>query len=146
MKRPLARLLGIRELIEDRARLDLERKSAEMRALGESAERQRQMAQGVRADAVQDLTAPGSMARDWHMTIADAEVIAGRRARLEALGEAAKPVVDRAREELVDRRRERRQAEMLQAAAARDEEKRQLRRDQNRTDDWFQSRPRTGKG
>jgi flagellar biosynthesis chaperone FliJ len=53
--------------------------------------------------------------------------------------------VDQARDELVERRRDRRQAEILQAAAARKEEKRQLRRDQNRTDDWFQSRSGRGK-
>jgi flagellar export protein FliJ len=145
VNRSLSRLVRIRELVEDRARLDLEGRSAEMQALEQSAERQRQMARGIRNDAVQELSRPGPMPEEWRLKVRDAELTGSREARLGALAEAAKPAVDQARDELVERRRDRRQAEILQAAAARKEEKRQLRRDQNRTDDWFQSRSGRGK-
>ena len=85
------------------------------------------------------------MPEEWRLKVRDAELTGSREARLGVLAEAAKPAVDQARDKLVERRRDRRQAEILQAAAARKEEKRQLRRDQNRTDDWFQSRSGRGK-
>jgi hypothetical protein len=145
MNRSLGRLLRIRELVEDRARQDLERKNAEMQALEESAVRQQQLARQVRRDALQDLSGVESRAEEWRLKIDDAEVTESRVARLGALAHASKPIVDQAREEWMVRRREKRQVEMLHAAAVQKEEKRQIRKDQNRTDDWFQSRSRRGR-
>ncbi len=146
MKRSLRRLLRIRELVEDRARLDLERKSAEMQALGRFATGQWQLARRIRADAVEDLIGQETTTAGWRMKIDDAEVTHQKGVRLGALAEAAKPAVDQARDELVERRRELRQAEILHAAAMREEERHQVRQDQNRTDDWFQSRSKSGNG
>ncbi len=145
MNRSLRRLLRIRELVEDRARLDLERKSAAMQALGQFATGQRQLARRIRADAVENLTGQETTA-EWRMKIDDAEVIQQKGARLGTLAAAAKPAVDQARDELVEKRRELRQAEILHAAARREEERHQVRQDQNRTDDWFQSRPKSRTG
>ena len=80
------------------------------------------------------------------MKIDDAEVIQRKGARLGTLAAAAKPAVDQARDELVEQRRELRQAEILHAAAMREEERHQVRQDQNRTDDWFQSRSKSPNG
>jgi hypothetical protein len=141
MKRPLHRLLRIRELVEDLALLDFEGKNAAMRALETSAKEQRQMALTLRSDAVRNLAgAPSTEGDAWLMSIADAEIAGWKEARLDALAEAEKPAVERAREELLTRRVERRQAEILRDSTAHAEEKRQILQEQNRTDDWFQSR------
>jgi flagellar biosynthesis chaperone FliJ len=116
-----------------------------MRKLEQSAELQRQMGRGIGDDAVQELTHAGAMVEERWLKFSDAALTNGRGQRLGALADAAKPVVNQAREELMERRRDRRQAEILRTAAARAEEKRELRREQNRTDDWFQSRSRRGK-
>jgi hypothetical protein len=42
---------------------------------------------------------------------------------------------------MLTRRQERRQLDILNSAAAHAQEKRQIRQEQNQTDDWFQSRP-----
>jgi Flagellar FliJ protein len=141
MKRPMHRLLRVRELVEDLARLAFEGKNAEMRSLATAAERQRRLARSGRADAVQILAGGASTGREgWLMKMADAEISSWKEAKLEALREAAKPAVDQAQGELLARRVERRQVEILHENAARAEEKREVRREQNRTDDWFQSR------
>jgi hypothetical protein len=146
MKRQLDRLLRIRGMLEDLSRLDFEGKSAAMRALERGAEKQRQMALGARAETVEEMAAGQPMERgSWRMRLADAEIFGWRKARLEAMAQAAKPGVEQAREELLERRVERRQAEILHEAAVRGEEKQLARQDQNRTDDWFQSRAARGK-
>lgn len=140
MTRPLHRLLRIRELVEDLALLDFEKKNAKMRALETSAKEQRQLALALRGDAVRSLIGEPSTGRDaWLMSIADAEISGWKEERLDALAGAEKPVVEQAREQLLTRRVERRQVEILRDSAARAEEKRQVRQEQNRTDDWFQS-------
>ena len=146
MNRSLNRLLRIRELIEDKTRLDLERNNAAMRTLEESAGRQRRMVRQIQDDAVKDLTGQAPMTEQWLLDISDAALTGGREARLGALAAAMKPAVEQARDALVERRRDRRQAEILQADAEQKEEKCQLRRNQNRTDDWFQSRSRRRRG
>jgi hypothetical protein len=74
------------------------------------------------------------------MRIADAELLARRASGLRALAEAGLPEVGAAREEMMERRTDRLQVESLLASAARAEEKEETRREQNRIDDWFQSR------
>jgi len=145
MKRSLRRLLQVRELVEDLAQLEWEAKSAQMRALEESARREGRMARAIQRNAVEDLTAEKAGRReDWRLNMADAGIAGWKEARLGVLAEAARPAVDRAREDLLVRRQERRQVEILSAAAAHAEEKREIRHDQNRTDDWFQSRSMRG--
>lgn len=141
MKRPLLRLLRMRELVEDLARREMEGKGAAMRLLEEAAEQQRQMARSTRALAIEDLAGEGMQGGEaWQLKIADAELAQWTEMRLKAFAEAARPGVERAREELLERRMERRQAEILHTAAVQREEKSRVRDDQNRTDDRFQSR------
>jgi hypothetical protein len=140
MKRQLNRILRIRELIEDLSRIDFEGKAAEVRHLELSAERQRRLALDMRAAALRILTAKEPVEREaWLMEIADAEIFGWKEAKLEALAETRRPIVDGAREELLDRRRDRLQVEILHTDAVREDEKCQIHREQNRTDDWFQS-------
>jgi hypothetical protein len=126
--------------MEDRARLDLERRNAEMRAFEDRAGQQRRLAASLQHEAVQILSRAGSVDGVWQANVLDAELARLGEVRLTGLADAARPGVEQGREELILRRRERRQVEILHTAAIEEEEKRQIRRDQNRTDDWFQSR------
>ena len=142
MKRQLERILHIRELAEDLSRLDFEGRMAEMRDLELAAERQGQLARSLRGVALQILSAEDSgKHKDWLMGMADAEISSWKAARLRALCEAVKPAVNKAREGMLARRLERLQVDILHSAEARAEEKLQIRQEQNRTDDRFQSRP-----
>jgi hypothetical protein len=142
MKPTLRRLLGIRELVEDLARLELAGRTAAMRALEEAAERQLQMRRSMQAGAIEDLTAGTEAGREaWLLKSVDSEIAACKKARIELLAEQARPPLERSREGLLAKRLERRQVEILHAAEVQEEEKRRIRHDQNRTDDWFQSRP-----
>lgn len=140
MKRTLGRLLHVRALLEDISWLDFERETADMRSLEMAAARQRQSAFRARADALLMLGKSESGYVEWHMRIADAEILSWREAKLDGLAEAKQPAVSKAREELLTRRLERRQVEALLSAAESAEKKEQVRREQNRTDDWFQGR------
>jgi len=143
MKKPLARLLRVRELVEDLSRREFESRSAEKRALEAAASRQRALGSALRNEAVDDLAQPWNAGhKTWRMKMADAEVAGWKRGKLDALAEAAQPEIDRAHGELMARRVERRQLEILHAAAVQAEERERVRQDQNRTDDWFQSRTR----
>ncbi|MGB9031612.1 MAG: hypothetical protein WCC27_15935 [Acidobacteriaceae bacterium] len=140
MKRKLDRVLRIRALLEDLSRLEFEKKLAGLRFLETAAQQQRQLARSLRSDALQMLEVDQSARREsWAMRIADAEILDWKEARFEALAEEAQGVVREAREELLARRLQRRQVEVLLSADARAEKKGQVRREQNRTDDWFQS-------
>jgi hypothetical protein len=142
MKRKLDRVLRIRVLLEDLSRLEFEKKIANVRFLEIAAERQGQLARSVRADALRMLREEQSARREsWPMRVADAEILDWKAARFEALAEEGQGAVHEAREALLGRRLERRQVEALLAIAAREEKKGQVRREQNLTDDWFQSGP-----
>ncbi len=141
MSHRLARVLSIRRVLEEIAKLDFERKNAVVRQMEMSAERQREMALAARADALRTLSEGEIAGRGaWRMRIADAELLARRASGLRALAEAGLPEVGAAREEMMERRTDRLQVESLLASAARAEEKEETRREQNRIDDWFQSR------
>lgn len=145
MKRPLVRLLRLRELLEDLSRLDFEEKNTALRDLEVASGQQRQTALSVRADAVRTLTrVEPATSEVWRMRMADAGISVWKEAKLAALVEAGKPGVNRARDTWLARRMERLQVEILQAVSERREKKVQVRRDQNRTDDWFQSRSARG--
>lgn len=141
MKRRLQRMLRIRELMEDLSRLDFEGKSAEVRQMEMSAERQRRLALDMRVAALRILTDKKAVKDEaWLMRIADAEIFGSKEAKLQALVKQEQPAVNRAREALLERRRERLQVEILHTSAVHEEQQCQIRREQSRTDDWFQSR------
>ncbi|MFP5226637.1 MAG: hypothetical protein ACLGXA_03340 [Acidobacteriota bacterium] len=141
MKRTLLRLLQVRELVEELARVDLEGRSAEMRDLKTAAEQHRQTVRSMHAEALDDLTGnPAAAEENRWLHTADGAIAARKEARLEAMAAARKPALEQAREVLFARRLERRQVEVLHAAQMEAEEAHRIRQDQNRTDDWFQSR------
>jgi hypothetical protein len=128
--------------MEDLSRLDFEGKAAGVRHLKMSAEQQGRLALDMRAAALRILSDKEPAKNEaWLMNVADAEIFSRKEAKLGALAEAEQQAVDRAREELLERRRERLQVEILHTNAVRDGEKCQIRREQNLTDDWFQSQP-----
>jgi hypothetical protein len=141
MKHRLSRVLRVRALLEDRSRLDFEKKKAEMRQLEMAADRQRQLALATRADAMRMLSKDDfAGGESWLMRVADAEILGWKERELKALAAAGAPAVSEAREEMMARRIERRQVEALLSSAARAEVKKEGRREQNRIDDWFQGR------
>ncbi len=140
MKRKLDRLLRIRALLEDLSRLDLERKIADTRYLERAAEREGRLALATRAEALRLLGEEESAPSDsWLMRIADAEILSWKEGRIKVLAAEGRSAVQKSREALLTRRTERRQVEALLATAERAEEKSQARKEQSRTDDWFQS-------
>jgi hypothetical protein len=141
MKRPLDRLLRIRQLLENLSHLELERRTMEVRQLERESERQSRLALTARSEAL-ELLRGGSEERTpaWLMGVADAEILRWKRARLAVQAASRRPAMEAARTELMARRLERRQAETLAAAAAAAREKTRRRREQNQVDDWFQSR------
>lgn len=136
----LDRVRRVRALLEDLARLELERKAGALRQLETAAETERRRAALTRASALEALTATDS--RDsWPIDLADSEILAWKQSRLEQLAQRERPGVSEAREILLARRLDRRQIETLITEAARAEQKENLRKEQSRLDDWFQSRP-----
>jgi len=138
MKRTLERVVRVRALLESLTLGEFERKNAELRVLETSAGEQRRLGDRTRAGVVQQLA--GESRPSWRVDLADSEILRRKQERLEILGERAKPAVGQAREELLRRRVDRRQAEVLVSNAAHAEQREQVRREQNRLDDWFQSR------
>lgn len=139
MKRGLQRVLRIRALLEDLARLELESRSAEKRRLEMRAALQRSLSAAARSNALAVLSEAGT-ADDWMTGYADAEIFGWRGGKLRALAAARKPAVEKARNEFLERRLERRQVQALLTQAAEAEETERTRREQKRLDDWFQSR------
>lgn len=142
MKPALGRLLAIRELMEELAHLDLELRSNALRSIEGAADRQRQIRQVLENGVLEDLA--GKSSENWRLKRADSDLAHWRMAKLETMAETARPSVERAREELLAKRMERRQVEILQESEEQREEQHQIRRDQNRIDEWFQSRSSAG--
>lgn len=137
----LDRLLRVRQLLENFSHLELERRAVEVRQLEKSAERQRRLALTARSDALALLNTPNeAVTPAWLVSIADADILRWKRARLAARAASRRPALEAARRDLLARRLERRQVETLAAAAGAVREKIRRRREQNQVDDWFQSR------
>jgi len=139
VKRNLTRLLNVRALLEEVSRLDLEKKNAEMRLLESAAGQQRRLVGTARANAIRILTEDTDRGA-WLLEIADAAILARKESGLRSLAALSKPVVEKARNELLERRLERRQVEALILAAERIEKQEESRREQNRADEWYQQR------
>lgn len=137
MKRNLGRILQLRELLEEVGRLDLEKKHGEMQLIESAGKHQGRLALEVRADAVRIL-AEGARAESWRLDMADVEILGWKEGRLRALAAICRSTVERARDELLERRLDRRQVEALIRAAERLEKQADLRREQQRADEWYQ--------
>jgi hypothetical protein len=146
MRRPLQHLLRIRQLLENLSHLELERRSVEVRQLEQGAERQRRLALTARSEALALLEQEkAENTPAWLVGVADADLLRWKRARLAAHAAARRPAMEDARQELLARRLERRQAETLAATAAAARQRKLRRREQNQVDDWFQSRAGRGR-
>jgi flagellar export protein FliJ len=143
MKRTLERVVRLRALLESLAQAEFRKRSAALQELESAAGEQQRLGHQTRAQAVRELTAAASHA-GWRISLADAAILSRRQAGLETLARNARPALSQARHEFLTRRIDRRQAEILEARAARADEKEQLHREQNRLDDWFQSRSARG--
>lgn len=138
MKRRLERVVRIRKLLEELAHADLGRQIAAARSLEQSAAAHREGSGTARADAWK-LLESGSTS-SWLLGISDADLLAWKGGQLESLALARQPGIEAARQQLLSRRIERRQLEILDEAAAQTETRERIRRDQKAADDWFQSR------
>lgn len=141
MKRQLDRVLRIRQMLENLSRLELERRTVEVRQLERGAERQRRLALAARSGALAWLEAAEARGTpEWLVGTADADLLRWKRARLGGWAASRRTEMEAVRRELLARQLERRQAETLAAAEQRAREKNTRRREQNLVDDWFQSR------
>jgi flagellar export protein FliJ len=143
VKRRLERVVRIRRLLEELAHADLGRQIAEARALEQSAAAHREGSGAARADAWKLLETAATPS--WLLGMSDADLLAWKGGQLEALAVGRQPGIEAARQELLSRRIERRQLEILDEAAARLETREGIRREQKAADDWFQSRAAHGK-
>lgn len=98
---------------------------------------QGRLALEVRRDAVRIL-AEDTCSESWRLDMADVEILGWKEGRLRALAAVCRSTVERAREELLERRLDRRQAEALIRAAEQLERQADLRREQQRADEWYQ--------
>jgi len=137
MKRNLDRILQLRELLEEVSRLDLERKRGEMLLMESAGENQGRLAREARADAVRILSEDGRT-ESWRLEMADIGILGWKEGRLRALAAVCRSTVERARNELLERRLDRRQVEALICAAEQLEKQADLRREQQRADEWYQ--------
>lgn len=137
MKTGLLRVLRVRQLLEELAGVDLETRSAELRRLEEAADEQHRQAATIRKEALnQRLRGAGF---DSRLGTADAEILAWKSERLRAAAQESRVAVEAAREQMMARRVERRQAEALIAEAAQEEQGEGMRREQHRLDEWFRN-------
>ncbi|HEY6448460.1 MAG TPA: hypothetical protein VIY53_18520 [Acidobacteriaceae bacterium] len=143
MKSRLERVVRIRRLLEELAHADLGRQIAEARSLEQSAAAHREGSGAARADAWKLLETGAT--RSWLLGMADADLLAWKGGQLEALAVGRQPDIEAARQELLSRRIERRQLEILDEAAAQAEARERIRREQKAADDWYQSRAAHGK-
>lgn len=135
------RLLHIRELLEELAGAELQKKNADLRRLEEGAEQNRREAAALRSEALRQNR--NEAASDAWLGIADAEILTWRSRRLSAAAQEAGEEAAAARLAMMARRMERLQAETLVAEDERAEQQERKRREQSRLDDWFQSTPGT---
>jgi hypothetical protein len=141
MKRNLGRILELRELLEEVSRLDLEKKRGEMLLMESAGKQQGCLALEARADAMRILTEERGP-ESWRLDMADVEILGWKEERLRALAAICRTTVERARNELLERRLDRRQVEALIRAAERLEKQADLRREQQRADEWYQQSSR----
>lgn len=152
-KRNLDQVLRIRGVMEDLARAEMEMRSSAVRQLEDAASRQRGAALVIRRDGWEEL-AKREAGEDnfggenaWLLGLTDAEILEWKSERSSEQAEAEKPALAKAREAMMERRRERQQMETLVDVALRLEVQTLVRREQQQIDDWFQGRAsRIGKG
>lgn len=131
-------MLEVRRLLEERAALELQVKTAELCRLEKEAERQSVLERETREDARRQI-----LARDpnsW-LGLADAEIFSWREQRIRALAHRVSVEVADLLQWRTTRRMERLQAEFLLGEWERAQEQEESRREQQHLDDWFQNRP-----
>jgi len=142
LKSGLLRVQRLRQLLEERAGLDLQTKAAELRRLEAEAEEQRRLAGQVRSEVLQDQ--PGHDGNDSWLGMADAEIFAWRSRRMKTAAHGVSEEVAALHEIRMLRRIERRQAERLVLGLEQAQTQERNRREQHHLDDWFQNRPPSG--
>ena len=159
MAKALQRILRIRQLAEEQARLQVERAAQRARQASAACARQVTLEHEQRTSLaeswihrMEDPEGKGATARranrssettqekDWLMEEAALEFFGWRRMRLEELREAELRRMEPLTEEYIERRRELRQTEQLIEQRASAEAMEKNRRAQAQTDEWFSQR------
>lgn len=136
----LERVVRVRSLLEEIAQTRLEEEIAEMQSFENAAEHAKEISLATRTAALSLLADRSPAIADWFINLSDADILGWKEDRLKALSRAAASDVDLAREELLSRRRDRRQAEILVLNSRREREIKRQRYEQKQVDDWFQRR------
>lgn len=156
MAKALQRILRIRQLAEEQARLEVERAAQRARQASAACARQADLEREQRTTLAASWISrqpdePASFARasdsdeaaeekGWLMEEAVLEFFGWRRMRLEELREAELRRIDPLIKEYTERRRELRQTEQLVEEHASEEDMEKNRRAQAETDEWFSQR------
>jgi hypothetical protein len=138
MANPLLRLLRLRGVLENASRMEVERRTALAARIDGAQMRQRETIRNSREQALRNISedAP-EQARHRTAEWMNVESAAWREQQLQPLAQAAQGRVAEAREEFLERRKERQQVESVlenQQARLKFE---QERRTQRELDDWF---------
>lgn len=139
MRKGLRRVLDLRRLLEERAGLDLQARTAELRRMEGQAKDHRRLSGATRGQAIEALLEKAT--GDAWLAMADAEILSWKSRMIEAAAQNVSEEVALLREHRATRHIERQQAETLVAEAAQVEERDRIRREQQQLDDWFQSLP-----
>jgi flagellar export protein FliJ len=137
--RPFEQLWRVRQLVEELSQRELANRTAELRRLEETAGHLQTGALASRRTALDGL-GESFDGKEWQTGLADAQILEWGSKQLRRDAEAEKPKISATRDELLERRMERLQAETLVEAARRAEAQETGRREQQWLDDWFHRR------
>jgi len=135
----LARLLRLRSLLENSSRMELERRAAVAARIDLAQQRERETIRTSRIQAMETICEGPAVEHTQQRTVewTSAESAAWREEQLQPLARTAARRLAAAREEFLDRRKERRQVESVLDAERARLQFEQERRQQRSLDDWF---------
>jgi len=140
MPGPLTRLLRLRSLLEESSRTELERRAALAARIDRAQQREQQTVRASRAQVVQTIGEDGpatEQALQRTVEWSSAESATWHERQLQSLADAAARRLAEAREEFLERRKERRQVESVLDAERARLQSEQDRHAQRNLDDWF---------
>ncbi|HTD55899.1 MAG TPA: hypothetical protein VK670_10995 [Silvibacterium sp.] len=146
MKGSLARILRLRALLEEESRLGLEKLSSEANRIEGACEAERRMVSNSRGAAFSLLEGQGSQSRldgveltqeAWLVAVGEGSLAAFREERLEALRKVSAKRLETGRDEMLQLRKARQQAEILLRQEG-ERRRTELERNWQRgLDDWY---------
>jgi flagellar export protein FliJ len=146
MKSPLKRILRLRSLLEDSSRSELEKRMRVFQTLDDLRRGELEAAATERLTAAENLLRPNEASvqtlKAWQQADLVGTLATQRAAKLTPTVQAAEQLAAVGRGEYLERRKERRQVEIILEAKSEAARQQADRREQSRLDDWFAMRSR----